>query len=58
MKSCNDGKDKMNLFENLGDFFNDIECPEKAVDFYKQQVIANNFNLAECHAMFFFSDKT
>lgn len=28
----------MNLFENLGDFFNDIESPEKAVDYYKQQV--------------------
>lgn len=38
LKSCNDGKEKMNLFESLGDFFHDIECPEKAVDFYKQQV--------------------
>lgn len=38
LKTCNSGKDKMNLFENLGDFFNDIESPEKAVDYYKQQV--------------------
>jgi len=28
----------MVLCEKLGDFYHDIECPEKALQYYKQQV--------------------
>lgn len=37
-KNGKEDDDLMVLCEKLGDFYHDIECPEKALQYYKQQV--------------------
>lgn len=36
--SCEDKKELLNLCEKLGDFYHEIKVPEKALEYYLQQV--------------------